>query len=340
MEEINTLGKVFEAGLLCDVHISYWTGLRKLTPGDLGLAAEDCPEDLVSLGRKRLLPKDALAEFKKVDATARKVIAPPNGFKFPATSSAYFIPSPRIPAIQTRLIECKARFIEALKEFQDIYPDERRKMMKVWESHLWQRALSTVPDGERELWVQRALERIDALYPTQDDVVDAFQFRWDWFRIAFPEASSYPIELEQDAIRGEMMQRYRAYAERRIEAFLENVVRSMRSATVELCEKWAEAICAGTSIHHLRLRELHNFIARFRDMNFVQDRVLEANLNELEDILPEDTSVLNAPDTGGLRTRIQQAMVNVVSATSNIGANSARNVVKTFLGASRAITTK
>jgi hypothetical protein len=335
-----TLDKVFEAGQLCDVHISYWTGLRKLTPGDLGLDADDCPEDLVSLGRKRLLPKEALAEFKKVDATARKIISPPHGFKFPATSSAYFIPVARIPTIQTRLIECKARFIEALREFQDIYPAERRKMMAQWANHLWNRAVQSIHVDNQESWVQAALERIDALYPTQDNVVESFQFRWDWFRIAFPDGDSFPIALEQDQVRGEMMAKYRQYADRRIQAFLENIVRSLRVAATEICAKWAESIEAGKPIHHMRLRELHEFVARFRDMNFVQDRVLESQLNELDDILPDDTSVLNAPDTGGLRTRIRSAIDQVVGATSNIGANSARNVVKTFLGVSRNVTTE
>lgn len=57
-------------GVLINVSVRYWRASKKLEPGDLGLDAASLGERLISLGRKRLLPKDALAQFARIDSRA------------------------------------------------------------------------------------------------------------------------------------------------------------------------------------------------------------------------------------------------------------------------------
>jgi len=48
-------------GVLINVSIHYWRGTKKLKPEDLGLQQEQVSDRLISLGHKRLLPKDSTA---------------------------------------------------------------------------------------------------------------------------------------------------------------------------------------------------------------------------------------------------------------------------------------
>jgi hypothetical protein len=60
--------------VLINVSVRYWRASKKLEPGDLGLDAAALDERLISLGRKRLLPKDALAQFALIESRAHAMV--------------------------------------------------------------------------------------------------------------------------------------------------------------------------------------------------------------------------------------------------------------------------
>ncbi len=47
-------------GVLISVSVRFWRAAKKLQAQDLGLDPDDVTKRLISLGHKRLLPKDAL----------------------------------------------------------------------------------------------------------------------------------------------------------------------------------------------------------------------------------------------------------------------------------------
>src|SRR6187549_607499 len=59
----NLLDVLTREGVLINVSVRYWRGCKKLRPEDLGLAADDVSNRLISLGHKRLLPKEATADL-------------------------------------------------------------------------------------------------------------------------------------------------------------------------------------------------------------------------------------------------------------------------------------
>ena len=61
-------------GVLVAVNVRYWRARKKLDAQDVGLDPDDVTERLISLGHKRLLPREALAQFALIESRAHAVV--------------------------------------------------------------------------------------------------------------------------------------------------------------------------------------------------------------------------------------------------------------------------
>ncbi len=61
-------------GVLLNVSVRYWRAHKKLRAEDLGLAPDQVSERLISLGHKRLLPKEATAALALVESRAHALV--------------------------------------------------------------------------------------------------------------------------------------------------------------------------------------------------------------------------------------------------------------------------
>jgi hypothetical protein len=55
-------------GVLLNVSVRYYRAAKKLQASDLGLDADDVTDRLISLGHKRLLPKEVLAPLALIES--------------------------------------------------------------------------------------------------------------------------------------------------------------------------------------------------------------------------------------------------------------------------------
>ena len=61
-------------GVLLKVSVSFWRGCKKLRPEDVGLERKNLSDRLISLGHKRLLPKDCLQELAVIEGRAHALV--------------------------------------------------------------------------------------------------------------------------------------------------------------------------------------------------------------------------------------------------------------------------
>ena len=61
-------------GVLINVSVRYWRATKKLNAEDLGLDRDNVTERLISLGHKRLLPREALERLGLVESRAHSLI--------------------------------------------------------------------------------------------------------------------------------------------------------------------------------------------------------------------------------------------------------------------------
>ncbi len=70
----NLLDVLTREGVLINVSVRYWRAAKQLNSHDLGLDPDDVTDRLISMGHKRLVPKDALAAFALIESRAHALV--------------------------------------------------------------------------------------------------------------------------------------------------------------------------------------------------------------------------------------------------------------------------
>ena len=158
MTEITVLDYLLVVNL--DIHI--WTARKKLVPLDLG-GAELPPEDLASLGSKRVCNPEDLRSFTTLKARAVSVLER-SGIRF---LSGWAVPDTRIDDIMRELAVIRDEFNAAKESFLQRYEQSVRD------------------------WIARHPQWgniIAGSTVSQEYVRSRLDFRWQVFQVAQPEA--------------------------------------------------------------------------------------------------------------------------------------------------------
>src|SRR5512141_1336564 len=110
-------------GVLIKVSVRYWRGTKKLRPEDIGLNEQDLSDRLISLGHKRLLPKESLASLAVLEGRAHALVES-NTFPF-LNGIGHFLPNPRLEDVTGKLKEIEAEFWKAKDKFLEQYASLR-----------------------------------------------------------------------------------------------------------------------------------------------------------------------------------------------------------------------
>src|ERR1041385_5405632 len=94
-------------GVLISVSVRYWRGCKKLNAEDLGLDSRKVSDRLISLGHKRLLPKEATAQLSLIEGRAHTLIETGT---FPFLGVAHFVPNSKLGDVTGKLKELKTGF--------------------------------------------------------------------------------------------------------------------------------------------------------------------------------------------------------------------------------------
>lgn len=255
---------LFLDGVLISLNCHYWHGRVKLDPQDLGL--EQVPE-IFSLGRKWVVPKEALEEFGTIYARSNWLT---DRFAFPFPTKAHFVPYGVLPAVLNELSELKGRFDRAVTTLLDNYEDYRAEMLR------------------RHPQYGDALQRAH-IAPS----VLRRRFRFDYllFEVRLPsELRMRQLELaqaeQQMEARGKAVEGFRQQWAEQMDGFLDQAVRSLRASVADALVQFNERAAAG-EVSGRGLGSIRRAVERFRQLNFVGDAEVEAKLRELESLVPQ-----------------------------------------------------
>src|SRR5580693_3690151 len=162
-------------GVLIKVSVRYWRGCKKLKPEDLGLKSADVSDRLISLGHKRLLPREDTASLALVESRAHALV---EGNTFPFLNGlAHFLPNPKLAEVTDKLKELETYFWNAKKEFLKRYSSLRTSASQEWRNM----AEKLVRDPDR------LLATIEASFPFPDQMDRHYGFSSQLFQISVPE---------------------------------------------------------------------------------------------------------------------------------------------------------
>src|SRR6266481_166248 len=259
-------------GVLISVSVRFWRGCKKLCAEDIGLDSRKLSDRLISLGHKRLLPKEATAQLGLIEGRAHALV---EGNTFPFLNGlAHFVPNSKLADVSGKLKEMQKEFWTAKEAFIQKYAALRESAAKEWQTM----AQKLVSDPDR------LVATVEASFPTVGKMDRFFGFDIQLFQIAAPERLGLDtlalgdqeqlIKARQQAAQ-EAAQKIHADAE----AFVADCVATLREQTAALCQEMLESInTSETGVHQKTLNRLVKFIEQFKSMNFVNDEEMNQQL--------------------------------------------------------------
>ena len=310
-------------GVLIKVSVSYFRGCKKLKPEDVGLEKKNLSDQLISLGHKRLLPKDCLQELALIEGRAHALVEA-NTFPF-LNGLGHFLPNSRLAEVTGKLKELETEFWTAKKGFLEKYTMLRLGAAKEWRKM----AEKLVKDPDQ------LVATIEASFPYPDQMDRYYGFDVQLFQIALPQhmATELVSASEQQAVI-EARQRAAQEASQKIrndvETFVADCVASLREQTAQLCEDMLSSIngCE-TGVHQKTLNRLVRFIDQFRSMNFANDTVMEQQLeNVKKELLTKSAEEYR--DSAAARARLKHGLSQLVNQARQLARQDANELVQRF----------
>ncbi len=279
--ENQLLDGICQRGVLISTSVRYWRGCKRLKAEDLGLKPSDVSDRLIRLGQKRLIPKDALADFSLIESRAHAAV---EGASFPFLGGiARFVPNPKLSSTLTTLEKLRDEFVEASRSFEENYPTLREKALSEWREAAQHLGSSGNAD--------RLIATIEQSFPPAGVISQRFDFSWQVFQISAPESIRLEIvdgvsQVEANQER----QRIAAEATRRMQSDLDSFVResiaSLRQETARLASEVLATIDGSEKgVHQRTLNRIGTFIESFRSLNFAGDAQLEQTLENFRESL-------------------------------------------------------
>ena len=261
-------------GVLVAVNVRYWRARKKLDAQDVGLDPDDVTERLISLGHKRLLPREALAQFALIESRAHAVV---DAATFPFLGGiGRFLPNRKLRETTVRLHELEAEFAKARRSFATRYETLRKSAVAEWR----EAASKLVRDPARVVAAIEAFPSADG--PTATSAPDElFQIRVPSLGRACRRATG---RHSSKPARGGPT---RVVPDRRgVDTFVRDAVASLREQTAMLCEEMLASMRAGEEQRPPEdaqpARGLHRPV---RQLNFAGDAELRRSSTARRELL-------------------------------------------------------
>lgn len=310
-------------GVLLNVSVRYYRAAKKLQASDLGLDADDVTDRLISLGHKRLLPKEVLAHLALIESRVHSLVDA-NTFPF-LGGLARFLPNKRLADVTSRLHELEAEFNQEQARFTMRYSSLREQALGEWREQA--RKLSSRPE--------QIVASVSAAFPQPDRLARHFGFTIGMFQIRAPEAldMTFIQEVEQREIiqaRAQAASEARQRISEGVESFVGDCVTSLRQQTAQLCEEMLQSFKDGkTGVHQRTLNRLTEFITNFRQLNFASDADLDRQLEYVRTTYLTTTAE-QYRDNASARRRMQDGIRSLGEAARELATSSVTDVVESF----------
>jgi ElaB/YqjD/DUF883 family membrane-anchored ribosome-binding protein len=319
----NLLDMLTREGVLITVSVRFWRAAKKLQAQDLGLDPDDVSQKLISLGHKRLLPKDALAAFALIESRAHALIDA-NTFPF-LNGLGHFLPNRKLADVTGKLDKLEAEFRTARAEFTRQYAKLRAEAISEW--HDAARKLVRDPD--------RVVATINAAFPTPDRLTRHFGFAVNLFQIRLPEKLEADLTTAADqqaimAARAQAATDARTKIREGVEGFVQEAVASLREQTATLCDEMLASMRDGkTGVHQKTLNRLVDFIDRFKNLNFAGDSELEERLDAVRKEFLGRTAE-QYRDSASARRRLDAGIRSLADEARKLAQSDATEIVERF----------
>jgi hypothetical protein len=323
MNDNSLLQVLTREGVLINVSVRYWRAHKKLKAEDIGLEPDSVSDRLISLGHKRLLPKEATAALGLVESRAHALIES-NTFQF-LNGLAHFLPNSKLGEVTDKLKELEVEFWQAKTKFLEQYGSLRDAALEEWRTMA--QKLSPDPD--------RVLATIEASFPPAATLERSFGFDTRLFQISAPERLGLDLVSVGDqenliAARHKAASEAAARIREETDRFVSDCVASLREQTAKLCDEMLESIrTSETGVHQKTLNRLVKFIDQFKSLNFVGDQEMDSRLEQVRKELLSRTAEEYRDDVFA-RQRLVNGLNSLANQARQLARQDATELVQRF----------
>lgn len=321
--ENNLLSALTREGVLIKVSVSYWRGCKKLRPEDIGLKEANLSDRLISLGHKRLLPKESLSALALIEGRAHALVEQ-NTFPF-LSGLGHFLPNARLNEFMSKVKELEGEFWAAKNEFIQHYASLRDSASEEWRKM----AQNLVQDPDR------LVAAIESSFPFPQKMDRFYGFDVQVFQISLPQklqTDLITLEAQKEAVEARQRAAQEAGDKIRkgVEEFASDCVASLREQTAQLCQEMLNSINnSETGVHQKTLNRLVRFIDQFKQMNFMNDTEMEQQLDHVRRELLSKTAE-EYRDSSTAKARLINGLQNLSTAASNLAKQDTSELVQRF----------
>jgi hypothetical protein len=302
--------KVFQDGKLVNMRISMWGMSYSLTEDDIKI--DNKLPEMIQLGKKMLIKPAVYNIFKRLEGKARNYLYA-NSFQFPLVPQAHFVPKSKYLEVYEKMNEFKTEFNRLKEEFVEKYPTYKEEAIAYY----------------AEFADQLNVESLDALYPNIEVVKDKFSFEIVSFEIKLPTEFA-DIDVHTEVAREQAVDEAKVKAAAqykteyksqldthmgKINEFVGEVIDTLRTKVVEHCSVVLSKISKKEVVSESSIKTLMKHINEFRDLNFVEDKTIEAELAKVEKLLNGGNDFKGNKDAV---KELQGVLSNVITEAKNM----------------------
>lgn len=302
--------KVFQDGKLVNIHIGMWGMSYNLVEEDIKI--EDKLPETIKLGKKMLIKPAVYNKFKNLEQKIRKYLYK-NSFEFPLVSQAHFVPKAKYLEVYEQLNKFRAEYMAMVDEFVEKYEDYKKEALEFYKEH--QDKVS--------------IDDLESYYPSVAELRKKFYLDVVSFEISLPtEFAELNLqdeinrEVANEQAKEQALNDYKSEYNRqigthmsKINDFVSEVTQALRAKIVEHCSVALNKIQKKEVVSDANIKTLLKHIQEFREMNFVDDKSVEAELSKVEKMLTGDYDFAKDKDAMGL---LQEHLTSVVKEAESL----------------------
>lgn len=292
--------KLFQDGFLVSVHVSKWGMSTNLSKEDIDY--DGTVPSIFKLGKKMLINPERLNAFSRIESRARRFLST-NSYDFPI-GDAHFVPKRKVAEV-LRILDRHRQDYETLRgRFIENYAAYKAEI------------LDKYPDIAPSL---------EPLYPKIETLMDRFNFSVSLYEIQMPrELAEVDIQtlIERDEarteVKAELEEQLAAHHRAsigKLETFAEEAAKVLRGQIVTMCNAVISKIQYSEVISSSYIQGIRDEIDNFRKLNFLDDKVVEAELDKLATVVQVN---INYKTDKEALAALNIAVTNVLDKANNL----------------------
>ena len=255
--------QLFLTGTVVTLKTSRWSARIQLKPSDLGIEDSDEVQSALSLGCHRLAPAKAFEGIREWTNAARRLVDR-YSLNFGLIRGARYVPDAHMEKLMAKLREYRANHDSAVEEFIANYEKVKAEQMPIIE-----KALKDAAKDEES--AARAFERIQAEYPSADEVRAKFGLRWSVYTVQGAKSAAAVTTAADEA--------------QDVKEMISEMVGQLRTDFADKVKDLLSMVKKGGKLSRTSVESALEVLDRVESLNVLGDSVLSGQVQSLRSAL-------------------------------------------------------